>query len=127
MILLVLTFLFLIIAVLGPRFIKDQRNRRTDDITSMAWARWAARGLCIVVAVICFASTSIIYIDSDEVGHLKKIYGGGNMPSSQVLAAPWQKGAQARVLTPGFKFISFIKVFYDIETLPLVTIPEGSY
>ena len=127
MILLVLTFLFIIFGVLGPRFLKDRANHRSDDVTSMAWARWAIRGGCLVVALICFASTSIIYIDSDEVGHLKRIYGGNNMPASQVIAAPWEKGAQARILTPGFKFISFIKVFYDIETLPLVTVPEGSY
>jgi len=132
MFLLVLTFLFLIAAVLGPRFIKDYKasdryGEKTGGVTSMAWARWTARGICIVLGILCFASTSILYIDQDEVGHLKRIYGGDNMSASQVLAAPWQKGAQARILTPGFKFISFIKVFYDIEKFPLVTVPEGSY
>jgi len=127
MILLVLTFIFLIAAVIAPRFIKDITNRRTDEVQSLGWARWLCRGVCVVVALICFASTSIIYIDADEVGHMKKIYGGSNMPASQVIAAPWQKGAQAKILTPGFKFISFVKVFYDIETLPMVTVPEGSY
>jgi len=128
MILLVLTFVFLILAVLGPRFIKDIQPRYSnDEVKSMAWARWLARGLCVVIAVLCFSMTSIIYIDTDEVGHLKRIYGMGDMSSDQVIAAPWQKGAQARILTPGFKFIPFIKVFYDIETLPMVTVPEGSY
>jgi len=126
MILLVLTFLFLIGAALGPRFIKDLRDRQ-DNVTSMAWARWAARAACVAIAFVCFASTSILYIDQDEVGHLKRIYGGDNMPANQVLAAPWQKGAQARILTPGFKFIAFIKVFYDIDRHPMVTVPEGSY
>ena len=127
MILLVLTFLFLIAAAIGPRFIPDRHDRRNDEPISMAWVRWMARGVCISIAALFFASTSIIYIDSDEVGHMKRIYGGDNMPASQVLAAPWQKGAQARILTPGFKFISFVKVFYDIETFPLVTVPEGRY
>lgn len=131
MILLVLTFLFLIGAVLGPRFIKDYSKRGygsgEGEVVSLAWARWTARGACVVLAFICVASTSILYIDQDEVGHLKRIYGGDNMPANQVLAAPWQKGAQARTLQPGFKFITFIKVFYDVETQPLVTVPEGSY
>ena len=131
MILIVLTFIFLIAAVLAPRFIKDIKKRgrheQTESTTSLAWARWACRGLCIIVAIICFASTSIIYIDADEVGHMKKIYGGSDMPANQVIAAPWQKGAQARILTPGFKFIPGVKVFYTIESKPMVTVPEGSY
>jgi hypothetical protein len=128
MILLVLTFVFLILAVLGPRFIKDIQPKYSDDeVKSMGWARWLARGLCVVLSVLAFASTSILYVDQDEVGHLNRIYGGSNMPASQVIAAPWQNGAQARILTPGFKFMPFVKVFYDIENKPLVTVPEGSY
>jgi len=126
MFLLVLTFVFLILAILGPRFIKD-RTYRSGEVKSFAWARWLARGVCVVLSVLAFSSTSILYIDADGVGHMKRIYGGSDMPSSQVIAAPWQKGAQARVLTPGFKFIPFVKVFYDVEELPMVTVPEGSY
>lgn len=126
MALLVFTFLFLIAAVLGPRFIPE-RHDRNGDIISMAWAKWLARGVCVIIAIICFSLTSIVYVDANDVDHLKRIYGGNSMPASQVIAAPWQNGAQARILTPGFKFIPFIKVFYDIETFPMVTVPEGSY
>jgi len=127
---LVFTFIFLIAAALGPRFIKDIKKRYRDgqeEVMSLGWARWTCRGACVVLAILCFASTSILYIDTDEVGHLKRIYGMSNMDSSQVIAAPWQKGAQARILTPGFKLMPFVKVCYDIETLPMVTVPEGSY
>jgi len=127
MILLVFTFVFLIIAAVGPRLIPDLKDRDGDIRSSRALFRWLTRGVSIVISIILFSSTSILYIDSDGVGHMKRIYGGDNMPSSQVIAAPWQKGAQARVLTPGFKFMPFVKVFYDIEELPLVSIPEGSY
>lgn len=125
--LLFMIVIFLIIAVVGPRFIKDRTNRRTDEVQSMAIVRWAVRGVSIVIVLICFLMTSCLVIDSDSVGHLKRIYMGSKMPQGRIIAAPNEKGPQAEILPPGFHLIPFIRVTHDIEELPIVTVKQGTY
>jgi len=124
--------LFLIVlcfagAIIGPKFVKDRINHRTDEPISMAPLRWAIRGVCIVVGLAAFLMTSCLVIDSDSVGHMKRIYMGTEMPQGRIIAAPDQKGPQARILAPGFHLIPFIRVTHDIDELPVVKIAEGKY
>lgn len=128
--LLIFTFIFLTLGILAPKCIPDIKRKSYGDedaIINMRWVRWGSSIMFIVLSIICFSLTSIVNVDQREVGHLKRIIGGDSMPQEQVIAAPWQNGAQARTLTPGFKFIPFIKVFYEIEYKPIVDVPEGSY
>lgn len=128
MILLFLIVLFLIIAIIGPRFVKDKVSRYDDEkVTSMAPVRWAIRGAGITIAITCFLLTSCLVIDSDSVGHLKRVYMGDEMPQGRIIAAPGQKGPQARILPPGFHLIPFIRVTHDIEELPILEITQGTY
>lgn len=78
-------------------------------------------------ALVLFLSTSFVIIDADKVGHLNRIYLGKPMTPGQIIAFDGQKGPQGKILPPGFKFKPFLNVFYDVEELPVVDIPEGQY
>jgi hypothetical protein len=49
------------------------------------------------------------------------------MPPGQVIAYNGENGPQARLLPPGFNFELLLNVFYEVEELPLVDVPEGNY
>ena len=128
MILLFLIVVFLLIGVVGPRFVKDKQDRYDDEkVTSMAPIRWAIRGASAVIVVACFLLTSCLVIDSDSVGHLKRIYFGSEMPQGRIIANTNEMGPQAKILPPGFHLIPFIRVTHDIEELPILTVDQGKY
>ena len=130
MFLLVLIVLFIAAAIVVPKFIPKTRRTREDGEyvdKSLAWVGWIVRGTCVSLALICFLLTSCLVIDSDKVGHLKRIYFGSDMPPGRIIAAPGQKGPQAKILPPGFHLIPFIAVTHDIEELSIVHIEQGTY
>lgn len=86
---------------------------------------WLAK-IIILLGLIGFVTRSFVIIDSSGAGHLKKIYLAGDLPSGRIIAVDGEKGPQARILGPGFHFIPFVRVIYDVEELPIVEIPEGS-
>jgi hypothetical protein len=127
MILLFLIVIFLLAGVVAPRFIKDTVNHNGDVITSMASLRWGIRIACTGIVIICFLMTSCLVVDTDSVGHLKRIYMGSEMPQGRIIAAPNEKGPQARILAPGFHLIPFVRVFFDVEEKPVLEIEQGKY
>jgi hypothetical protein len=87
-----------------------------------------AAGVLLAAGGLFFlASTSFVYIDAQRVGHLKRIYAFSELPAGRIIALNGQKGPQAQILGPGFHFVPFIRVLYDVEQLPVITVPEGSY
>ena len=86
-----------------------------------------SRAAAVIVAILLLLSTSFIIIDADKVGHLTRIYFGKSMDPGQIIAFDGQKGPQAEILPPGFKFKLFLNVLYHVEELPIVQIPEGKY
>ncbi|WP_206682717.1 SPFH domain-containing protein [Chthonobacter albigriseus] len=101
----------------------------TQDLKGAAMAlgkRLIGLGVA-AVGVIMVANTSFVFVAADQVGHLKRIYGFEELPPGHVVALSGQKGPQAAVLGPGFHFIPFVRVLYDYEEFPLVTVPEGFY
>jgi len=135
MLLLFIIVVMIICAVVLPRFIKDipfdRYNSRIGSeekgVKSLAIFRWGIRGVCLAVALVCFLGTSCLIISPDEVGHLKKIYGGSQMAPGRIIAMPWEKGPQAKILPPGFHLIPFVRVLNDIETKDIVQIEQGHY
>ena len=117
MILLVFMGLAIIAAIAVPFVMKD-----------MKWylkiAGWVVCGL---IFFFCFFQTSFIIVGGNEVCHLDRVYMGESMQPGQIIALPWQKGPQARVLTAGFHFLPFIRVTHDLEFLDVVKVPEGKY
>ncbi|MEQ8824612.1 MAG: SPFH domain-containing protein [Filomicrobium sp.] len=81
----------------------------------------------IVVGLFLLASTSFVLIDADSVGHLKRIYAFQELPKGRIIALSGQKGPQAKILGPGFHFIPLVRVLYDVESYPVVKVPEGHY
>jgi len=132
---LLLAVVFLMIGVLVPRLIpttwwkvEDEGEKTKEEIASeFAWVKnFVTIAACIIALFLVF-STSFVIIDSDKVGHLKKIYLGKSMAPGQIIAFNGQKGPQAKVLPPGFKFKLLINVLYDVEELPIVEVPEGEH
>jgi hypothetical protein len=112
--------LFIVIALFIPRAIpKTEANN--------GWLRGLLRTAAFIVAVFFLLTTSYVIIDADKVGHLKKIYLGKPMGPGQIIALDGQKGPQAKILPPGFKFKLLLKVLYDVEELRVVEVPEGKY
>lgn len=90
----------------------------------------ANRGTGLGLAAIglyLLASSSFVSIDANAVGHLKRIYAFKELPPGRIVAVSGEKGPQAEILGPGFHFIPFVRVLYDVETYPVVTVPEGYY
>ena len=73
------------------------------------------------------ASSSFVFIDANSVGHLKRIYAFDELPKGRIIALAGQKGPQARILGPGFHFVPLIRVLYDVEEMPVISVPEGFY
>ncbi|MBI4298286.1 MAG: hypothetical protein HY666_00810 [Chloroflexi bacterium] len=71
--------------------------------------------------------TSFTVVGADEMGHLKRVYGGLSMPPGQIIAFKGQAGPQAEVLSPGFKFSPLLNVLYKVEKFSVVEIPVDSY
>ena len=87
----------------------------------------AIKGSLVVFAIIGFLSRSFVIIDGDEIGALKRIYLGDELPPGRILALDGQKGPQAEIHGPGFHLIPFVRVIYEIEFFPVQEIPEGRY
>ncbi len=83
--------------------------------------------LSSILAVTSLSLTSIHIVDKDKVGHLTRIYFGDPLKAGQIIALEGQNGPQARVLGPGFHFSPLLTVIYDIEELPIVSIPNDQY
>ena len=90
-------------------------------------ARFAVRGLGVLVAVGLIASLSFVFVDKDESGHRNKIYLGGDLKSGAIIATQGEKGPQAEILPPGFHFELGLQILYDITMQPVVEIPSGQY
>lgn len=81
----------------------------------------------VIFAILGFLSRSFVIVDGDEIGGLKRIYLGDELPPGRIIALEGQKGPQAEVLGPGFHLIPFVRVIYEIEFFPVQEIPEGQY
>ena len=84
-------------------------------------------GGMMAVGLLLIASTSFVFVGADQVGHLKRIYAFKELPEGRIIAKDGEKGPQARILGPGFHVIPLVRVLYDFEEWPVITIPEGSY
>ncbi|MCP4980132.1 MAG: hypothetical protein GY935_06510, partial [Gammaproteobacteria bacterium] len=87
----------------------------------------AIKGSLVVFAILGFLSRSFIIVDGDEIGALKRIYLGDQLPSGRIIALEGQNGPQAEVLGPGFHLIPFVRVINEIEYFPVQEVPEGQY
>ncbi len=83
--------------------------------------------LGILTAGVMLASISFYTVPSGQVGHLSRIYFGQPLPEGQLIALPGQNGPQADTLGPGIHFKPLLKVIYQVETFPVISIPNDQY
>lgn len=93
----------------------------------MGLSGFGARILCAVAALIIAASTSFVYVDKDQAGHLDKIYLGDSLRAGAIIATSGEKGPQADILPPGFHFQPFLRIQYDVTMQDVIEIPSGQY
>lgn len=131
-----LAIIFVVAAVVAPKFISDKEyegrwnegdQKYDKHVKSFGWLRGIIRGVCVVCALLSIFATSFVYVSSDEVGHLKRIYFAKSMKPGQIIAMNGEKGPQAEIIPPGFHFSLFIRFLNDIHREDVVEIPEGSY
>lgn len=133
----VLGVLFLFLALIAPRLVPDHKDVEDENDLNLPvpklspqkrqQLRVILRVVFAAFSVFLFFSTSYVIIDSDKVGHLKRIYLGESMPPGRIIALPGQKGPQAEILPPGFHLRPFVKILFDVDELPVVTVPQGQY
>jgi len=126
MILLFATVAFLIAAIIFPKFMPEFEDSDSGKKATPLWVRGVQAAFAIM-AIVCTVSTSIYWIEADEVGHFKRIYWGSEMPAGRIIAMPNEKGPQARIAMPGFHFDLFVKVSHSIEEFDVIEIPQGKY
>jgi SPFH domain / Band 7 family len=84
-------------------------------------------GVVALLGLYLIAQTSYVFIGSDKVGHLKRIYGFQELPEGRLVGLSGQKGPQANILGPGFHMIPLVRVLYEVEQRDVISIPEGFY
>jgi hypothetical protein len=85
------------------------------------------KGTLVLFAILGFLSRSFVIVGGDEIGALKRIYLGSDLPSGRIIALDGQKGPQAEILGPGFHLKLFVRILYDVEYYTVQEIPEGQY
>jgi uncharacterized membrane protein YqiK len=70
-------------------------------------------------------ASSLVSIDGDGVGIVKKRFGGGKLPDSRILAVNSENGIQAQTLSPGLHLF-YWPWQYEVTKEKMVQIPEGS-
>lgn len=123
----------LILILIGIQALFRRRNPAAPPPTGPAGQIAALLGgpvlgiIFLLVGLGFLASTSFVQINSDRVGHLKRIYLADDLPPGRIIALPGQKGPQAEILGPGFHFRPLLNVLYEVEQFDVVQVPEGFY
>jgi hypothetical protein len=98
-----------------------------SETSGTSFKAYIGRGICIILAFLCFAHTSIVFVKDGHFLAVTRVYMGNDMAAGQIIAAPWQKGPQAWIIPPGFHFIPFFTVVYDDLNVPELNVPSGHY
>ncbi len=120
----ILFVLAILLAVFLPGVLTSS-NPAKDQL--LVAARFGVRVLCAVVALLIAASTSFVYVDKDQAGHLDKVYLGDSLGAGAIIATNDEKGPQADILPPGFHFQPFLQIQYDVTMQDVIEIPSGQY
>ena len=114
------------VAAIGWRVYQHVRPRHEREPGASKVISMVTLGGSIVAALLAvYVWNSLIYVDADKIGHLKRNVGGSVMDKGQILAGDGQNGPQARILAPGLQLVSWVNLTHDVEYLDLVTVPAG--
>ncbi|RMH38392.1 MAG: hypothetical protein D6694_12485 [Gammaproteobacteria bacterium] len=108
--------LFVVLVLFGLFALKNLAGIRRIMVSALAF----------VGASVVLVTMSSVWVGEDEVGHLKRIYFASDLPEGRIIGLAGQKGPQAEILGPGYHFIPFGRVIYDIEMKPVVEVPPNN-
>lgn len=80
--------------------------------------------LVVVVVIVAALASSVVSIDGDQVGIIKKKLGGGSLPQGRILAVKGENGVQSQILAPGWHFF-YWPWKYKVTKVPMIAIKEG--
>ncbi len=80
--------------------------------------------LIIIVAIGALIASSMVNIDGDGVGIVKKRFGGGKLPDGRILAVNGENGVQAQTLSPGLHLF-YWPWQYEITKVKMEQVKEG--
>ena len=80
--------------------------------------------LIVLVAVGVLLASSLVNIDGDGVGIVKKRFGGGKLPDGQILAVNGENGVQAQTLSPGLHLF-YWPWQYEVTKERMIQVKEG--
>ncbi len=122
------TIIFIIIAIIlalvGPQFIKTTDPQKEGLIRTY---RHIVRAFGVLLVLVAVASTSFVFVGVDETGHKHKIYFGANLTEGRIIATNGEKGPQAEIMPPGFQFEPLLNILNDVTLRKVIDIPEGHY
>jgi len=120
----ILTVAAILMAIFLPNFVTSSDPVK-DRI--LGTVRMALRVICVAAAGIIAASSSFVYVDKDQAGHLDRVYFGDSLESGAIVATNGEKGPQAEILPPGFHFQPFLRIIYNVKMENVVEVPPGHY
>lgn len=117
---------FIVICLVGVvayhKFAKDNLPKKVAQL--MSPAVYLALGGVLIFSV---WQTSVVMVDKDETGHFVRKYLGTSMPTGNIIAMEGENGPQAAILGPGFHFLPLIRIWGEVDVLPIITIPPGLF
>lgn len=118
----ILAFVF-VLSGIGLWSYKPAERSQFSQVRVHIWGPIA----CFALAFFLLLSTSFVSIESDERGHLKRIYAGSDLPPGRIIAMDGEKGPQAGLISPGFHLMPLVNVINNVEPLPVIDVPDGKY
>ena len=108
--------------------IKHNRNfNESHPGKLLRLARRPALALLYIGVGFSVISTSFFYVGQLQTGHVVKRFMGASLPQGKIIAVNGETGPQAQIYGPGLKFVPLIKLYADVEILPVINIPKGFY
>lgn len=120
----ILTVLAILLAIFLPGFITSSNPAKNQVLGAV---RFGVRLFSALAALVIAASTSFVYVDKDQAGHLDKVYMGASLRAGAIIATNGEKGPQADILPPGFHFQPFLQIQYAVTMEDVIEVPPGQY
>lgn len=108
------------VAIAGPRVLPVRFGTPSAVL--------AFRAVFLLLAFGLILETSIIKVPADRVGVVRKIYGTTSLPEGHIIATRGETGYQAEIIPPGtFRVRPLFNILNVVETMPIVSVPNGFY
>ena len=107
----------------------QERQDQAQTIADIGrYGYWAVQTGVVLVLLWQFVSLSLFYVPEYNTGHVVQRFGGPSLTTGKIIAVHGENGPQARVYGPGWKWVTGIRLYSNVDTdLPAVDIPAGHF